>query len=242
MLFKVRMAQVDLKNATITIEDGSAQLIGATTVTSNASSAAVTLAVTLPANTIITAGTRLTVTGSTATHTVTAATGSPTTTSVTITPGLTGAVSSGATVTWLNKSVEINIGEGTLTYDEKRNMTYTKNRGVLDTVREGDQEPVDVKFDFVWEFLTTDTGEDITIEDVLKQRGGASHWKSSSTDQCEPYAVTMVITYDPPCSSAKNEVIKLKDYRWESLSHDAKAGTVASSGKCNITQADVTRV
>lgn len=138
------------------------------------------------------------------------------------------------------QSLEIKIGEGTLTYDERRNMEYVRDRGLLDVVREGDEEPIDVRFDFTWEFLrtTSTTGAGIpTVEDALKQRGEAAAWVSSSADPCEPYAVDIVVTYTPPCGGELTEIITLPDFRYTSLAHDAAAGTVAVTGQCNVTQA-----
>ena len=40
----------------------------------------------------------------------------------------------------------------------------------------------------------------------------------------------------------KAERILLKEYRWESLDHDLKAGTLATSGKCKILTPVTTRV
>jgi hypothetical protein len=149
-----------------------------------------------------------------------------------------GIPSDDAVITFSGRTLEIKIGTGNLTYDEKRTMDYTLNRGDLDTVREGDQVPMDVKFDFIWEFLTA-PGTDLTptIEDVLKKRGVAANWTSSSADPCEPYAVDIEIEYDPPCGGVQEEIIVLPDFRQESLAHDIKAATVAATGKCNATQA-----
>jgi len=142
------------------------------------------------------------------------------------------------------QSLEVKIGEGNLTYDEKKNMEYTKDRGALDTVREGDEEQMDVSFDFTWEFLkavsTTGAGTP-TIEDALKQRGEASDWVSSSSDECEPYAVDVEIHYAPDCGSELDEIITLPDFRYTSLAHDLRAGTVAVTGQCNATEAIIVR-
>lgn len=142
------------------------------------------------------------------------------------------------------QSLEIKIGEGTLTYDETRNMEYTLDRGLLDTVREGDEAPMDVRFDFTWEFLkavsTTGAGTP-TVEDALKQRGEAAGWVSSSADPCEPYCVDVEIDYVPPCGGELSEIITLPDFRYESLAHDISAGTVSVTGKCNATQAAIVR-
>lgn len=139
------------------------------------------------------------------------------------------------------KTLEVKIGTGTFTYDEKKTMEYQKDRGNLDTVREGDQVEMDVKFDFQWEFLRSDGGTTPTIEEFLKQIGLASAYVSSDSDVCQPYAVDVVLLYVPPCGATKNEKIVCPLFRWEDLNHDAKAGQVSVSGKCNVTQATVTR-
>ena len=137
--------------------------------------------------------------------------------------------------------LEINIGEGQMKFTEKRNIEYRRNRGVLDDVVEGDEEPMEVSLDFQWEFLKASSGDPPTIEDALKQRGGASAWISSDTDTCRPYAVDIEILYTPPCGSLEDETITLEDFRWESLDHDLKGASVSVTGKCNRTEATVVR-
>jgi len=142
------------------------------------------------------------------------------------------------------ESLAIKIGEGTLTYDEKRIMEYVRDRGILNTVREGDEEPMDVAFEFIWEQLTavSTTGAGVpTIEDALKQRGEAAGWVTTSSDACEPYAVDVQIIHTPNCGTESAETILLPDFRWTSLNHDLKAGTVSVSGQCNAKQATITR-
>jgi hypothetical protein len=115
--------------------------------------------------------------------------------------------------------------------------------GRLDTVREGDQEPIDVRLDIRWDWLSSAGSDTVpTPEEVLKNEGLASTWTSSATDTCEPYAVDIQVVYDPDCATEDGEMITLQDYRWESLNHDLKAGTLATSGKCNVTKAVKERV
>jgi hypothetical protein len=140
--------------------------------------------------------------------------------------------------------ITVKIGEGNLTYSEKRNIEYTLDRGILDEVREGDQVPVDVKLDFVWEYITggTGSGSTPTVEDALKMTGGASDWVSTDTDECRPAACDIEVTYLPqPARCGDQEVITLADFRYEELSHDLRNGTVSVSGRCNITAATVVR-
>jgi hypothetical protein len=141
-------------------------------------------------------------------------------------------------------SIEVKIGEGNLTYTERRNIDYTLDRGRLDEVREGDEVPMDVRLDFIWDFITGSTGSGIpTVEDALKRVGEAAAWVSTDADLCRPYAVDIVITHAPSCaaSSSPQEVITLGDFRYDQLDHDLRAGSVAVTGRCNVTEATVVR-
>lgn len=141
-----------------------------------------------------------------------------------------------------SEELEITIGEGNLTYTEARNIEYTLDRGNLDEVREGDQIPMDITIDFVWEYLRSNGGSVPTVEEALKNIGNASAWVSTDADACRPYAIDIEVTYAPvPASCGDQEVITLPDFRYESLDHDLRAGTVSVSGKSNATQATVVR-
>jgi hypothetical protein len=126
-------------------------------------------------------------------------------------------------------TIEVKIGEGNLTYTEKRNIQYIKDKGLLDTTREGDEEPVEARMDFYWEYVIGST----TMEGVVKGTPGQT---GGSGPECEPYACDIDITFDPGCSITAT-AITLDEYRWESFEHDLRAGMVATSGQCNITRA-----
>lgn len=192
-------------------------------------------------------GTTFTIVGSTREYTITSSVGGATPTSITFAPALAtadGIPTNGAAITMGPHALEITIGEGTLTFNEKRNMEYVRNRRQVAFVKTGDDEPMDVSFDFIWEFLKSATGEIVTIEEAIKGSPAAiaAGWKTSGADPCEPYAVDVRITYTPPCPGVDKEIITLKEYRWEGGNHDLKAGTVSSTGKCKIAQADLRRV
>jgi hypothetical protein len=235
------MAQIELRHATVRLLDGYS---AAAAVNNGAGYAigAVTMTIDGSPGTAIPLLASFHVVGSEIRYIVTARSGGPPTTSITFTPALDAAVLDDAVITFDGRALEIKIGTGNLTYDEKRTMDYTLDRGNLDTVREGDQVPMDVKFDFIWEFLTASSGNDPTIEDVLKNRGEAASWVTSSSDACEPYAIDIEVEYIPPCGGELVEAIRLPDFRQESVAHDLKAGTVAVTGKCNSTQAIDVRV
>lgn len=250
--FQTVYAQIDLKKATIYIKDGYSGATGAQTgaVNNGAGYAAGIATMTVDGFTAaVTTGDIFTVAGSKASgtnrltrHKITAHTEtSSATTSITFTPALSAAVVDNAVITIQPHELEAKIGEGNCQYTEKRNIEYVRDRGVLDTVREGDEEPVEVRMDFTWEFLKSDVTLIPTIEDALKQRGEASGWTSSSSDACEPFAVDIEIWYNPPCTGEKDEIILLEDFRWEQLEHNLKDGQVSLTGKCNVKEANVTR-
>lgn len=188
-------------------------------------------------------GDRFNIAGDATIYTITAHTETlGSTTGITFTPALVAAAANDAVVTVLPHQLQIKLGEGNLTYTEKKARQYIKDRGRLSTVRNADEEPVEVKMDAQWEFIRASTGLPPSIEDVLKQRGEASTWVTSAADPCEPYAVDIVIEYTPPCGNIETEIITLSDFRYEDLPHDTKAGTISISGKCNITEASVSRV
>ncbi len=139
------------------------------------------------------------------------------------------------------KTLEVKLGEGNLTYDEKRNIIYDKDRGKLGSTRKGDEEPMDVSLNARWIYTKASSGGTETVEDVLKNRGEASDWVSTSSDLCEPFCVDIVVEYIPLCSADEKEEVVLPKFRYESIKHDYKAGMLDISGKCNATEATVTR-
>jgi len=145
-------------------------------------------------------------------------------------------------------SISVTIGEGNLTYTERKTIEYTLDRGVIDEVREGDDVPIEVRLDFTWTYLrgpssaSTAVGGTPTVEDALKQVGAAASWTSSDSDTCRPYAVDLEIINAPsPTACGDKETITLPDFRYEDLDHDLRAGTVAVTGRCNTKVATIVR-
>lgn len=138
----------------------------------------------------------------------------------------------------------VKIGEGNLTYDERRNMEPVKRRGKLATFREGDEENMEVNFSFVWEYITSGSSSDPpTVEDALTNGGTASSWSSTATDSQAPYCVNLQIDYQPPCAGNYAwETIVFPEFNYQELHHSLKDGTVDCRGLCNRTRATATRV
>jgi len=144
-------------------------------------------------------------------------------------------------ITFLPQQIEIKIGDGNLTYTESKEFEYELDRGDLDTVREGNEVPLELNLEFVYEFVKTGTNESTTPVDALKGIGGAADWFSSSADPCEPYSVDLEIEHDPPCGSAEKEITLFPDFRHDTLEFDLSAATIAVTGRCNATQPTITR-
>jgi hypothetical protein len=243
------MAQIDLRHADVYLRDGYTA-VGAVNQPSSPGP--------VPANgdtsltvdgftKAIPIGNTFTVAGSTDTYTVTSTTGGSTPTVIHFTPALrtgAGIPVDDAVITVGPNILKIKVGEGNLTFNAKRNMIYVREKRSITSgfVMTGDDEPMDVKLDMIWEFLSSDTSDPPTPEEAFLNEGAASEWVTSGADPCEPYCIDIEVVYTPPCSGVKAERILLEEYRWEALDHDLKAGTLSTSGKCKILTPQKTRV
>lgn len=164
------------------------------------------------------------------------------TTAITFTPKLgPGSYSTNAIITFLPQQIEVKIGDGDIKYSEADAYTYDKDRGELDTVRKGDDTPMDVSMNFTFEHVKTGTSEAITPIDAIKGINGAAEWITSSADACEPYAVDVEVDYVPPCATVGSETYLFPDFRSEKRDYDIKGATIAVSGKCNAIEPEITR-
>lgn len=165
---------------------------------------------------------------------------------INFTPPLLSSVADNSVITVYGVFITIKVGEGQISWDEKRPMEYKKDRGKLDLVRLADEEPMDVNFTLSYTELTaSDPSTDPpTPEDALKRRGAAANWVSANiADPCSPYCLNIRLDWTPPnCPSFLTERVILPQYYYESLNHDPKAGTITTTGKCNATQALVSRL
>lgn len=236
------MAQIDFKNATIYIKDGTRTGDTSGLVNNSGGYAAGATTITVDGlTTAATVGQYIEFAGDPVTHIISAVTNNSLgyTTQVTIASGLTKAIADDAIV-YLRSSnqITITVGEGNLTFTEARNVEYTLDRGVLDEVRLGDEIPVSVTLDTVWEYYSgsSTSGADPTPVEAIKKKGNASSWVSTDADACRPYAVDIVILYAPDCGGFDQEEIILPDFRWESIDFDLDGGTISMSGSCNSTE------
>ena len=239
------MARIELRDASILMKDGlsgSAIIEESTPGATDTDADVNTVVLNSTVNTLVPVGARFTVntTANTEIYTVTArtpATTSPTT-NVEFTPAW-GANTPTVTdvITFQAQELQVTIGEGNLTWTEAKEYEYLLDRGDLDTVKEGDEQPLEVSLEFVYDHVTQGTSESVTPVDAIKGSGGADEWVSSSDDLCEPYAVDMVIRHCVPCGTDEDEEITFPDFRFESLEYDLSEATIAVSGRCNVSEA-----
>lgn len=160
---------------------------------------------------------------------------------VTFTPAIASAVSDGDTVDFLPQRIQIQIGDGDISWTEAREFIYDLDRDLLDTVRQGQEQPLEIEMAFIFEYVTTQSGQAITPVDALKRINEASEWVSSSSDLCEPYAVDIYIRHCVPCGTDYDQDFLFQDFRYESLEYSIQDASISVSGRCNVTDVVTTR-
>jgi archaellum component FlaF (FlaF/FlaG flagellin family) len=195
---------------------------------------------------LIPVGARFTVVGESGlpVHTVTArenTSDDAATLRVAFTPVLASVVSESDVINFLPQRLQIAIGDGDLNWTEGREMIYDLDRDILDTVRQGQDQPLEVDLAFTFEYVTTESGQAITPVDAIKRIGEASEWVSSSSDLCEPYSVDIYVIHCVPCGSDEDQDLLYQDFRYESLEYSIRDASIAVSGRCNVTDVVTTR-
>lgn len=138
--------------------------------------------------------------------------------------------------------IEVTIGEGNLQYSTRRNVEPVKSRGVLDRVREGEQDITDVQFQFVWEHIKSSGSDPPTIEEVLSRSGPASTWQSDSADLDSPFCIRLQLVKTKQCGSINDgETLTFFEFHYQELAHSLEDATVDCRGFSNRVKPKVTR-
>lgn len=97
----------------------------------------------------------------------------------------------------------IPISKGDLRFTVKRPAKVIMNRGKVDSLSEGFEVPMEVRFSFEFEEWTGRTlsspNNTPSVPDALRKKGNASSWHSVQT--CGPYCVDLVFVLANPCAS-----------------------------------------
>ena len=240
------MARIQLRDTTIYFQDGlagTAAVDDASTILVGATDAEIkTVALNTDITNQVPIGARFTFAGEATVYTVTGRTGPTPTTNIVFTPAkITPAAADDEVITFLPQRLVIKIGEGDVSWSESREFIYDLDRDLLDTVRQGQDQPMSVDLAFTFEFVTASTSSPPSPADVLNRDGEASEWVSSSADTCEPYCVDVVILHCQPCGTDEDQEITLPDFRYESLDYSIADASVSTSGLCNATRATTVR-
>lgn len=230
---------IDLKRALIYMEDGYSATGAVNDATPPATGTTVTVDGFAKA---IPVGAVFQFTGDDTEYTVVSTVGGATPTSITFTPTLTEATTDDQVITIGGRRLEVEVGEGTASFSEKKNREYKLSRGKIYQVRNGDEAPMEVKLSFLWEFLRSASGDTMpTPYEVLKQIGLASDWLSTGSDPCAPYAIDIVIRFAPECLDIDGEIYRFPEFRYDSIDGDPKTGEIQTPGKCNVQEPVITR-
>jgi hypothetical protein len=123
------------------------------------------------------------------------------------------------------------VGTGNFNWTEAQTLEYTPNRGRIKphndgaTVKRGDDQPMAVSFDIVFEEYVSDSG--YSPAELLH-----SNFRASADDTCGPSSVDIILDTTANCSVGANETLTFRRFRWESLSYDIDQGQISCSGNC----------
>lgn len=164
---------------------------------------------------------------------------------ITFTPALSTALGVPANddpISFTGRTLEFKVGDGDLNYEQTKEYNYDLDRDVLDTVREGAQQPLSVSLDFVWETMAAIVGSATpTVAEVLDKIGEAADWVNADPDPCTPYSVDLEVEITKPCGG-EHEVYTFPTYRYESFNPTLADAQISSSGRCNVLRPTIIRL
>lgn len=138
----------------------------------------------------------------------------------------------GATPT--SNELEVLGAEGDLSFSETQTAKVIMRRGAVDSLREGDEEPINLSFTIKFEQWEAADGDDtgISVRDALKQTGNAATWVS--TGDCGPYVVDIVFKIKDACNPGAFEVLTFEKFIAEGINFTEaqEYNTLAISGRC----------
>lgn len=163
---------------------------------------------------------------------------------ITFTPAIaTGSVpGNNDVVTFYPRKLEAKIGEGNIEHTKNKDPQIDTDRGILDGARAGTEQPMEVSFSYVYDWLKASSGDPITVDEALEQEGDASDWISAASDPCEPYQVTIKVIDSPPCGSEEAEIILYKYFMPRTINASVEAASVTVTGVCVATKPTKYRV
>lgn len=162
-------------------------------------------------------------------------------------PGTGASVAAAAAAAAVNtnpsRTVELKVGDGTLSWSESKDLQYVLDKGALDQVKEGDEQPMTLDTSFIWEELVASTGSGTPSPyEAMLQLGEAASWTSTSDGTgCPPYCVDIEVEVNPGCNAVR-EFYRFEEFYVDDLNPNYKDGKITFKGSCNRTQPKLYRV
>lgn len=193
-------------------------------------------------NTLVSDATSLS--GGTSTAAVSVVEDGTSTWEITFTPALaTGSLpSDDDAITFYPRKLEVKVGEGNIEHTKNKDPQIDLDRGVLDGARTGNEQPMDVSFSFVYDWLRSTTADTPTADEALEREGEAADWSNAAADECEPYQVTLKVIDAPDCGTAQAEIILYPYFLPQTVNASIEAASVSVTGVCVATKPIVRRV
>ena len=138
--------------------------------------------------------------------------------------------------------LEIQVGDGNITWTEQRPLEYINDRDKLDDRRLAPEVPLEVNLTVKWEYYRGDGAGDPSPMDVFYFENDASAWVSTDSDPCRPKCVDLIIENIPDCiGTAKKETYVFPKFFAENVDFDISAGQLSVRGTCLATRVTTTR-
>lgn len=130
------------------------------------------------------------------------------------------------------------FGDGDFNYTIKKEYEFTPERGRIEggTMREGDEQLVEITFEGVYETLYGEDGTPSVFE-ILMGRGDCASWAGLGDNPCEPYATWLYLINDPLIripTCGEGEGLLFKNFFCEQADPTISGGTYSFSGMAKI--------
>lgn len=136
------------------------------------------------------------------------------------------------------EEIEIKLVDSGLTWTEHDNKIYVLDRGVLDHMRQGDEQPVDIALNLKFVELIAHDSQAPTPYEAVKAVGAAASWVSTNDDGGGVYTTNLEFTISNPDPSAQDELITFAKFTPETpadFGEGDEHNTLVISGKAFIT-------
>jgi len=138
------------------------------------------------------------------------------------------------------------IQKGDVRFGVKRPAKVIMNRGKVDSLAQGFEVPMEVRFSVEFEEWTGRTlsapNNTPSVPDALRQKGNAASWHSVQT--CGPYVVDLIFVLSNPCSSGdQNETLTFPSFHADSVefAEGEDTDTLEVMGICNALEPTAVR-